>query len=91
MTVEFAVELYRETIRTAALVGAPILGVAMLVGLTVSLIQTITSLQDQTMTFVPKILAIAAVVGVGLPWILSQLMTFLTLILTHIPEVTLMR
>jgi flagellar biosynthetic protein FliQ len=91
MTVEFAVELYRETIRTAALVGAPILGVAMLVGLTVSLIQTITSLQDQTMTFVPKILAIAVVVGVGLPWILSQLMTFLTLVLTHIPEVTLMR
>jgi flagellar biosynthetic protein FliQ len=91
MTVEFAVELYRETIRTAALVGAPILGVAMLVGLTVSLIQTITSLQDQTMTFVPKILAIATVVGVGLPWILSQLMTFLTLILSLIPEVSLMR
>ena len=59
MTVEFAVELYRETIRTAALVGAPILGAAMLVGLTVSLIQTITSLQDQTMTFVPGLFSLS--------------------------------
>jgi flagellar biosynthesis protein FliQ len=87
MTVEFAVELYREMLRTAALICAPILGIAMLVGLIVSVIQTLTSLQEQTLTFVPKIIAIALVVGLGMPWFLEQLMTFLRLILNAAPGV----
>lgn len=86
MTIEFAIEIYREALRTAALVAAPILGTAMIVGLSVSLLQTVTSLQEQTLTFVPKIVAISVVVGVGLPWILTQLMGFLTLVLTHAPD-----
>jgi flagellar biosynthetic protein FliQ len=91
MTIEFVVEIYREMLRTAALVAAPILGTAMLVGLCISLIQTITSIQEQTLTFVPKIIAITVTVGLTLPWILNQLMTFLTLILTHAPGLTLAR
>lgn len=91
MTIEVVVEIYREMLRTAALVAAPILGVAMLVGLGVSLIQTVTSIQEQTLTFVPKILGIAITVGIGLPWILGQLMTFLTLILTQAPGLVLAR
>ena len=87
MTVEFAEELYREMLRTAALISAPILGVAMVVGLIVSVIQTLTSLQEQTLTFVPKIIAIAVVVGFGMPWFLEQLMTFLRLILNAAPGV----
>lgn len=87
MTVEFAVELYREMLRTAALISAPILGIAMVVGLIVSVVQTLTSLQEQTLTFVPKIIAIAVVVGVGMPWFLEQLMTFLRLILSAAPGV----
>lgn len=87
MTVEFAVELYREMLRTAALISAPILGVAMLVGLIVSVVQTLTSLQEQTLTFVPKIVAIAVVLGFGMPWFLEQLMTFLRLILNAAPGV----
>lgn len=87
MTVEFAVELYREMLRTAALVSAPILGAAMLVGLVISVLQTLTSLQEQTLTFVPKILAIAVVLGFGMPWFLEQLMTFLRLILNAAPGV----
>jgi len=87
MTVEFAVELYREMLRTAALISAPILGVAMVVGLIVSVIQTLTSLQEQTLTFVPKIIAVAVVVGFGMPWFLDQLMTFLRLILSAAPGV----
>jgi flagellar biosynthetic protein FliQ len=85
MTVEFAVELYRETLRTAAIVSAPILGAAMLVGLTVSVIQTITSLNDQTLTFVPKVAAIGIAIGITLPWILAHLMAFLTLVLANAP------
>jgi flagellar biosynthesis protein FliQ len=87
MTVEFAVELYREMLRTAALVSAPILGVAMIVGLVVSVIQTLTSLQEQTLTFVPKVAAIALVIGLGMPWFLAQMMSFLRLILSAAPGV----
>ncbi len=87
MTVEFVVEIYRETLRTAALVAAPILGTAMIVGLVVSLIQTLTSLQEQTLTFVPKVVAIGCVVGIGMPWFLDHLMTFLRLVLSTAPGI----
>jgi len=87
MNVELAVDLYREMLRTAALVSAPILGVALIVGLIISLLQTLTSIQEQTLTFVPKVAAIALVVGIGMPWILDHLMTFLRLILTAAPGV----
>ncbi len=85
MSVELVSEIYREMLRTAALVAAPILGTAMLVGLSVSIFQTLTSINEQTLSFVPKIAAIALVIGALLPWILIQLMNFLTLILTHAP------
>ncbi|MFQ5513738.1 MAG: flagellar biosynthetic protein FliQ [Myxococcota bacterium] len=91
MTIEFVVEIYREMLRTAALVSAPILGAAMIVGLGISLLQTVTSIQEQTLTFVPKILAITITVGLTLPWVLAQLMSFLSLILTHAPGLVLAR
>jgi len=89
MSIELAVEIYREMLRTAALVSLPILGTAMIVGLAVSLLQTLTSIQEQTLTFVPKLAAIAIVVGIGLPWILGQLMSFLVLVLTTAPGLAL--
>ncbi len=85
MSIDLVIEIYREMLRTAAMVAAPILGTAMFVGLGVSILQTLTSINEQTLTFVPKIASIAFVVGLTLPWILSQLMNFLTLILTHAP------
>ena len=89
MSMELIVEIYREMLRTAAFVATPILGTAMFIGLAVSLLQTITSINEQTLTFVPKIAGIAIVVGVTLPWLLTQLMTFLTLILSHAPGLVL--
>jgi flagellar biosynthetic protein FliQ len=91
MNVELAVEIYREALRTAALVAAPVLGIAMLVGISISVVQTITSINEQTLTFVPKIMAIAITVGIGMPWMLGQLTRFLTLILTQAPGLALMR
>jgi flagellar biosynthetic protein FliQ len=85
MSMDLVVELYREMLRTAAFVATPILGTAMFIGLAVSLLQTVTSINEQTLTFVPKIAGIAIVVGITLPWILTQLMGFLTLILSHAP------
>ena len=55
MTMELAVDIMRNLLQTALLLSVPILGTALVVGLTVSFVQSITSLQEQTLTFVPKL------------------------------------
>ena len=89
MTIEIAVELYREALRVAAIVALPVLGSAMIVGLAVSVFQTVTSINDQTLTFIPKIAAIAVTVGIAIPWILAQLIEFLRFILVNAPGLVL--
>jgi flagellar biosynthetic protein FliQ len=70
------VDLARSTLLTALLLVAPALLVGLLVGLVVSLFQTITSLQEQTLAIVPKLLAVGATLLVLLPWSLSVLREF---------------
>lgn len=73
-------------ITTALLVVSPILLVSLCVGIVVSLLQSVTSIQEQSLTFVPKLLGIALVlVGVA-PWMLRTLMQFTTTFITRIPE-----
>ena len=60
----------------------------MAVGLVVSLLQTVTSLNDQTVNFVPKVAAVALALGIGLPWFLRHLMAFLTTILVQAPSLS---
>lgn len=69
-------ELAKATLTTALLVVAPALIVGMTVGLLVSFFQTITSLQEQTLTIVPKMLAVIATLVLLLPWILGTLREF---------------
>jgi flagellar biosynthetic protein FliQ len=76
MNVDTAVEITRQAIMLALLVGAPVMLVAMLVGLTISLFQAVTQLQDQTLSFVPKILAMVSTVLVLLPWIFGQIVDY---------------
>jgi flagellar biosynthetic protein FliQ len=69
-------DLGRATLMTALLIVAPALLVGMAVGLLVSFFQTITSLQEQTLTIVPKMLAVVATLLLLLPWILGTLHEF---------------
>jgi flagellar biosynthetic protein FliQ len=66
----------REAIRTALLVGAPILLVGMAVGLIVSVIQVATSIQDVTVTFIPKILAVFLATLLTLHWMMRLMIDF---------------
>jgi flagellar biosynthetic protein FliQ len=70
------IELARATLMTALLLVTPALLVGMFVGLFVSLVQTVTSLQEQTLAMVPKMLAVVGTVIVLLPWILGRLRDF---------------
>lgn len=65
--------LAKEALLTALLVGGPILGVCLVVGLLVSIFQAMTQIQEQTLTFIPKILAIIAVMLLLGPWMLNVL------------------
>jgi len=76
MNVDLAVEITRQAILVALLVGAPVMLVAMLVGLVISLFQAVTQLQDQTLSFVPKILLMVATVIVLLPWLIGQVVDY---------------
>jgi flagellar biosynthetic protein FliQ len=64
MTEGFAISLIQEALFRAILIAAPMLGIGLIVGLVVSILQTATTIQEQTLTFVPKILAVLVSLGV---------------------------
>lgn len=72
------IELGQQTMLTILIMAAPMLGFGLIVGLSVSIFQTITSIQEQTLTFVPKIVAVFASVIIFAPWLLSILINFTT-------------
>jgi flagellar biosynthetic protein FliQ len=86
MNIEQAIEILRSLISTSLLIIAPILIVAVLVGVAISLFQSVTSIQEQTLTFVPKVIAIGMVIVFTAPWILRQLMQFTIAYLSHLPD-----
>ena len=84
MDSNYILYLGRHTLETALLVSAPILLVCMFTGLAVSMIQTITSLKDMTMTIVPKLMAVGATALLFGNWMLQILMTFTLEIFTRV-------
>jgi flagellar biosynthetic protein FliQ len=70
------VDLAREALRTALYVAAPALIVSMIVGLSISVFQVVTSLQDQTVAFVPKVMAVMLVVVISFPWMMRVMIAF---------------
>jgi flagellar biosynthesis protein FliQ len=71
-----AVNLARQTIMLMLLVAAPVLIVGFLVAAVVSLLQALTQVQDQTLSFIPKIVAMLVAVVVSGPWMLGRLVEF---------------
>lgn len=78
MTEALILELVRTALSLAISLAAPLLGVALLIGLTVSVIQTATSVQEQSLTFVPKLLGVGGGTALLLPWLLERAGTYLT-------------
>ena len=77
----------RETILTAMLLAAPPLCIGLLVGLIISIFQAVTQIQEQTLTFVPKVLAIFLSLLIFGPWMLRILMEFTVNILGNLKNV----
>jgi flagellar biosynthetic protein FliQ len=85
MTMEMAVDIMRNLLLTGLLLAVPILGTATVVGLVVSLIQSITSLQEQTLTFVPKLICVSLAIIVSANFILTTLTEFCISMFNLIP------
>ena len=74
----------KEAVGTVVLVGGPILGVSLLVGLLVSIFQAMTQIQEQTLSFIPKVVAVIAVLLLLGPWMLSVLTSYTSNLLTQL-------
>lgn len=78
MNVNQAIDVVRETLTLMLMLSMPILAAALVIGLVVSLLQAVTQVQEQTLSFVPKIVGMGLAAIVVLPWIITQIMDFAT-------------
>ena len=86
MTTDTVIQLTMVAIELAMKIALPILLVGLGVGLIISVFQAITQIQEQTLTFIPKIVATVAVLVVGGPWMLDQLLSYTAELWMSIPE-----
>lgn len=88
MDINQVVYIGRQLLVTSLLLVAPVVLVSLVVGLIISIGQTVTSIQEQTMTFAPKIVAVVAVLIAAMPWYLETLTTFTTDVFKFLTSVT---
>lgn len=81
-----AIDLGREAIWTALLIGSPVLLTGMVVGLLIGLFQALTQIQEQTVAFVPKILAMVLALSLALPWLIVQILQYSSELISEIPN-----
>jgi flagellar biosynthetic protein FliQ len=85
MTPEFVIGFAQEAVKMVILIAAPMLGLGLIVGIMVSIFQAATQIQEMTLTFVPKILAVFLGLMLFAPWMLEKLVTFTRYCITQIP------
>jgi flagellar biosynthetic protein FliQ len=86
MDTDTVVTLSTQAMSLALKISIPLLGVGLIVGVLISIIQAVTSIQEQTLSFIPKVLAMAVVLVVGGPWMLNQLLSYTSELWTSIPD-----
>ncbi|MBT4259077.1 MAG: flagellar biosynthesis protein FliQ [Nitrospina sp.] len=82
----FIIDFAMESIKTTLLLSAPMLGFGLVTGLLVSIFQAVTSIQELTLTFIPKILAVFFSLIVFFPWLLELMLEFTSNILINFPD-----
>lgn len=85
MDAQDAIDLGRQALWTMAIIGSPVLVAGMIVGLVISLFQALTQIHEQSVVFVPKIIAMLVVLTISLPWLIAQLMQYTQDLIGGIP------
>ena len=86
MSEALVVGIVREAIQTAVIVSLPMLLAGLIAGVAVSIFQTVTSIQDNVLAFIPRAAAIFAVFALTFPWMLRTVTGFSTQLITRLPE-----
>lgn len=86
MNPEYAADLLKHLMFQAVTLAAPVLLTGLVIGLAISLFQSVTSIQEQTLTFVPKALGIVGLLILLLPWMLRSLIEFATAVIEKMPQ-----
>ncbi len=85
MNQDVVINVSMEAMQLAFMVALPLLLVALVVGLVVSVFQAVTQIQEQTLSFIPKIVAMGVTLVVGGPWMLNQVVTYTDRLYSSIP------
>jgi flagellar biosynthetic protein FliQ len=85
MLVHDAIDLGREAVMLTLLLSAPALVTGILVGLIIGLLQALTQIQEQTVAFVPKLVAMVLVISLALPWLVVQMQDYVQTLIRGIP------
>ena len=86
MTPEFVVGFARQSIELALMISLPMLGIGLIVGVSVSIIQAATQIQEMTLSFIPKIVSIFVALLLSFPWIMDKMITFTQTVFLNIPN-----
>jgi flagellar biosynthetic protein FliQ len=86
MTPESIMTLGYRAIEVAMLLGAPLLLVALIIGLIISVFQAATQINEQTLSFIPKLLAVAATLVIAGPWMLERMLDYMRSLFSSIPQ-----
>ena len=86
MNQDVVINLVMNAMTLAFKVAMPLLGVALVLGLAVSIVQAVTQIQEQTLSFIPKIVGLAVVIVVGGPWMLGQIVSYTAELYASIPS-----
>lgn len=87
MTPEYVVSLGNEAVKMVLLLSLPLLGVGLVVGLLVAVIQATTQIQEMTLSFVPKIVAVLLALLAVSPWMLGKMVSFAGNLIQNIPDI----
>ena len=87
MNQDTVISLVTGAMTLAFKVALPLLLVGLVVGLIISIFQAVTQIQEQTLVFIPKVIALAAVLLIGGPWMLNQLLSYTTDLWSSIPNI----
>ncbi len=88
MTQQFVIHLAREAIYYTMLIASPMLGLALIVGLMIGIFQAVTSINEMTLTFIPKIVVVFAALVLFAPWMMQILLTFTIGLISNISLVS---
>lgn len=86
MDTDVVVSLSTQAMSLALKLSLPLLGVGLVVGVIISIVQAVTQVQEQTLSFIPKVLAMAAVLIIAGPWMLNQLLSYTADLWSSIPN-----